>query len=74
MPRAAAFCLALMHSLDTASEGAIFDSFCVVCMVETSSEWRERVRVIIVCHVLVDGTRAGAPRRPRRAARDAVHL
>ena len=61
MPRASAFCVALMHSLKASSEEAIFDCICVVCMCKTMSDGRERVHVMFVCHERVVGTVGGVP-------------
>ncbi len=63
MPHAAAICVALTHSLWASSEEAICDCVCVVCMVETSSDGRERVRVKCLCpvhYVQCVGPRGGA--------------
>ena len=61
LPRASAFCVALMHSLEASSEEAIFDCICVVCMCKTMSDGRERVHVMFVCHERVVGTVGGVP-------------
>ena len=45
-----------MHSLDALSAVVILDCICMVCMVETSSDGRERVHVMFVCQVRVVGT------------------
>ena len=49
-----------MHSLDALSGVVIFDCMCMVCMVETSSDGRERVHVMFVCQVRVVGTVGGS--------------
>ena len=46
----------MTHSLRAASDEAIFECVCVVRMVETSSDGRERVHVMFVCQVRVVGT------------------
>ena len=48
-----------MHSLDALSGVVIFDCMCMVCMVKTSSDGRERVYVMFVCQVRVVGTIGG---------------
>ena len=48
-----------MHSLDALSAVVILDCMCMVCMVETSSDGRERVHVMFVCQVRVVGTVGG---------------
>ena len=55
MPPAAAIRLAVMHSLEALSAVVILDCMCMVCMVETSSDGRERVYVMFVCQVRVVG-------------------
>ena len=62
MPPAAAIRLAVMHSLEALSAVVILDcmSMCMVCMVETSSDGRERVYVMFVCQVRVVGTVGGS--------------
>ena len=49
-----------MHSLDALSAVVILDCICMVCMVETSSDGRERVYVMFVCQVRVVGTVGGS--------------
>ena len=61
MPPAAAIRLAVMHSLEALSAVVILDCICMVCMVETSSDGRERVHVMFVCQVRVLGTVGGVP-------------
>ena len=60
MPPAAAIRLAVMHSLEALSAVVILDCMCMVCMVETSSDGRERVYVMFVCQVRVVGTVGGS--------------
>ena len=43
-----------MHSLEALSAVVILDCICMVCMVETSSDGRERVYVMFVCQVRVE--------------------
>ena len=50
-----------MHSLDALSGVVIFDCMCMVCMVETSSDGRERVYVMFVCQGACSGNRSGEP-------------
>ena len=50
-----------MHSLEALSAVVILDCMCMVCMVETSSDGRERVYVMFVCQVRVVGTVGGDP-------------
>ena len=49
-----------MHSLEALSAVVILDCICMVCMVETSSDGRERVHVMFVCQVRVVGTVGGS--------------
>lgn len=49
-----------MHSLEALSAVVILDCMCMVCMVETSSDGRERVYVMFVCQVRVVGTVGGS--------------
>ena len=49
-----------MHSLEALSAVVILDCICMVCMVETSSDGRERVHVMFVCQVRVVGTVSGS--------------
>ena len=49
-----------MHSLEALSAVVILDCICMVCMVETSSDGRERVYVMFVCQVRVVGTVGGS--------------
>ena len=56
LPRAAAFRVALMHSLWSSSEEAILKCICVVGMCPTSCGGRERLHVMFVCQVRVVGS------------------
>ena len=64
VPRAVAFSLAPVHSLDASTVEAILSLKCVVCMYKTMSDGRERVHVMFVCQVRVVGTIGGAPIGP----------
>ena len=48
-----------MHSLDALPVVVILDCMCMVCMVEASSDGRERVYVMFVCQVRVVATVGG---------------
>ena len=64
----------MTHSLRAASDEAIFECVCVVRMVETSSDGRERVHVMFVCQVRVVGTVGSAPISVDQELVFAVHL
>ena len=50
-----------MYSLTAPFAEAILDCICMVCMVETSSDGRERLHVMFVCQVRVVGPVSGVP-------------
>ena len=63
-----------MHSLDASDEEAILECVSVVSMCETSSDGRESVHVMFVCHVRVVGHIGSAPIGVDQELVFAVHL
>ena len=63
-----------MHSLEALSAVVILDCMCMVCMVETSADGRERLHVMFVCQVRVVTTVGGAPIGPGQKLVFAVSL
>ena len=62
VPRAAAFCVAVVYStVQPAFQEATLGSLDAVCMVETSSDGRERLCMMVLCQVRVVGSVGWSP-------------